>query len=62
MGSKFEIGQRVFWCINQFVNKALYLKEIDEEFSQVRCYERNGRRCVHTLKVVTALLNFDGDN
>lgn len=62
MANKFEIGQKVFWEINQFVVRALFLREIDSEFSEVKCYERNGRRCIHTLKVITALLNFDGDN
>lgn len=53
---KFEIGQKVKWYIGKMYLCGLYLDEIDEQFSEVKIYERSGKRYIQTVKVLTELL------
>lgn len=59
MGSKFQIGDKVTWTVGKFTCKGLYLESVDAEFSLIQCYERNDKRCVTQLQVLTSLLNGD---
>ena len=53
---EIEIGQKVKWNIGTTVLCGLYLGEIDEQYSEVKCYSKNGMRFVLTVKVLTTLL------
>lgn len=56
-----EIGQKVKWEIGNSVCRGLYIDVIDDEFSDVRIYEKDGKKYVQTIKVITKLLVKDID-
>ena len=59
----FEIGERVKWYVGQSraLCKGLYYTQIDEEYSDVRCYENNNRPWNCHQEVRTIDLEKDGN-
>lgn len=59
MENRFDIGTRVKWSIRGFILRGLFIERLDDQFSEVRCYEKNGQRCVCNINVCNSLLEPD---
>lgn len=59
MENKFDIGTKVRWSIRGFNLRGLFIERLDDQFSEVRCYEKNGQRCVCNINVYSNLLEID---
>lgn len=61
----FEIGDRVFWVMGhgdfKTIVRAIYVEQIDEEYSEVNTYENNNRYWQTKQTVLTSLLQKDVD-
>lgn len=51
-----EVGDIVYWEMNNFINRALYLEKVNDEFSRVILFEHRDMQTYRNMLVLTKLL------
>lgn len=57
----FDIGQRVTWKISNFTLVGVFIEDLLNGSSLVKCHSKDGIRCICEVEVLSSLIqNYEG--